>query len=277
MATPDVKRIFEAALRAHPTHFTAYESLMVRLMDDLCIRTTLLLLKESWKRILDEFGMGNDIDAVREILRHFPDIISFDSWINEDEISFTSEDMDVRSMALNVFGKIWDAAQSFFNTPPHTFYEKSHIFFSAKLKMLRSYHYDLNVQAEVQVLIGFGKEERQWIQVDHWRNVYIKRLEEYFEGQSESWRLCTAINHDYFQNGMKKAMQPPVCITTTDLADESIILMYIPDNKLKEEARTKVVELELERRECAKETLKIIAYRWGVDQGLNPWHHDGLF
>jgi hypothetical protein len=286
MEDEGVRGIFLAALSAPPENTAKYEPFMLRFMDDVCLRSTLLLLKESWRRHLAEFGLSKDIPAINEILKRFPEVDADDGMVidffkidaNEDDITemignhlFDEDEvqtapaqklpaLDVRSLALRIFHKVWEIAESFFHMPPKLFYDRSKKFFFAKIHLLNTY--DSAVSKEIEAMEGFGKEEKLWIAVPHWRKLYIDKVCTYFYGQTEEWRLQVAVNHTYFKNGMRTAMTPPP--PPTDVDD----IMRLSDSALvKQGSADRTVIGEMERRNAAKEALFLIVCRWSLDVG----------
>lgn len=172
-------------------------------------------------------------------------------------VVFEKQAQDVRTLALGIFKKVWEIGQHFFENPPRIFYENWRLFYKYKLHHFENY--DL-LEPTVKELIQNGgmpcfiKEERSLINVRHWRELYVKKMHEYIE-QPEEWRLCSAIHHPYFINGMRKSMTPPHANIHTMSQ-----VMLLPDEFLNEH-----MLLEKERRRCAKETLLGIAQRWDLD------------
>lgn len=257
-----IKQAFDIALVTKD--HDRYEPFMLSLMDDICIRSTMLLLKECWGKHLLEFGLMHDLDTVRSILQQFP-LTEKDEesllHIDSEECIFPLAELDVRSMALCLFGKIYDSALAFFKEPPHAYYVESAAFFRGKVQLLRLYHLNEEVQQIISTTSGFGNEERRWIMVDHWREIYIQKLEEYFEGQPESWRLASALDSPYFTQGFKNSIKTP----SFEYLYEGP-LIYISDAKLLQlDIHCPMVQMETARRNGAKETLIMMAHRWGFD------------
>ena len=167
--------------------------------------------------------------------------------------------VDVRSLALRIFEKIWQTALVFFRSPPHAYYRRSTKFFTAKLRLLHEYGSNAQIRKDIQTLSGFGREERLWIDVEHWRKMYVDKVGAYFHGQPEDWRLETAMNHSYFKNGMAIATAAPQC----ELREPTALLS---DAALANEPTTDpAIMAEMERRNRAKEVLFLIANRWGFN------------
>jgi hypothetical protein len=230
---------FQAAIHAPKNKKGEHEAYMLEIMDDNCIRATLLLLKSSWKNHLAEFGRFNDIPIVLSMLKDFPEILhDFERNYNEEnylsEMLFAEEIInlgkdDVRSLALSIFYRIWEIATQFFHNPPYSFYESTKRFFTTKIHMLKNYENDEIVRRNVETETGFGKEERVWIRDNYWREVYISKLETYFWGQDKMWRLWSALDHKYFKNGMKVATTPP------DYTGSHELVKFMSDAMLKAE------------------------------------------
>lgn len=304
---------FQDALKAGPEFAEIYETLMLRFMDDVCMRSTLLLMKDSWKKYMVEFGMANDIPCVLKILKHFPEIEYNDGenqgftqvdWFrtdadrNDDTLTMIAGSnlfdnyegdcsvkpmpkvkSDIRSVALRVFERMWQTAMMFFRSPPQAFYLRSNKFFFAKLRLLQEYESNPQIREDMETLKGFGKEEKEWIGVEHWRKMYINKISAYFHGQLEEWRLENAMNHSYFKNGMKLAATPPQSVydtemmelvtddaTTKTMKKALLRIMKLSDTALANESTSDpLVTSEMERRNCAREALFIIANRWGMD------------
>lgn len=259
-----VKEVFRRALVTNDYDY--YRPFMESVMKDVCIRSTLMLLKESWRKHLIEFDMIDDMHELKNILQRFPFLTKEDEddFVDvEDDVLdrgiFPLADLDVRSMALCLFHKICDTTDEFFKAPPHAYYVESQGFFKAKVQLLRLYNQDREIQERIQTMSGFGNEERSWIMVDYWRNMYIQKLEEYFEGQPESWRLCCSLDSTYFRHGIQNYNKPPPFEYVYERP-----LVYISDNKLMQ-VDSPMGHDEKNRRNSAKESMIMIAQRWGCD------------
>ena len=275
--------IFLAALAEPPENAAQYELFMIQYMHDACMRSTLLLMMESWRTHLAEFGLSKDIPAIVKILEQFPEVDADDGMVvdffkihaDEDDITelignhlFEDEvqtapprklpPMDVRSLALRIFHKLWKLAESFCLMPPKLFYDQSKKFFFAKIHLLNTY--DPKVSKIIETTGGFGKEEKMWIAVPHWRKLYIDKICAYFHGQTETCRLQMVMDHSYFKDGMRAAMTPPPQPTVTDaimrLSDSALMVKHDRDRN---------VIREMERRNAAKETLFLVVCRWSLD------------
>jgi hypothetical protein len=194
----------------------------------------------------------NDTQEVIHILENFPVIhqtINYDDEMCLENLDLRSH-TDVRTIALQVFEQIWQTALEFFNSPPSVFYGRSKQFFKAKLHYLETY-LNPGVREMVQQynMPGFGKEEKRWIDIKIWRELYIIKLREYMD-QPEAWRLSNAVNHSYFLTGMQKAMTAPQAKV---LSQE----MLLSDEAFEMDG------MERERRRYAKERLFDITVRWG--------------
>ena len=246
------QHLFKEAITAGINLDRIYEPYMESLMEDVCLRSTLLILKDSWQKHLNEFGRLNDTQEVIHILENFPVIQQPVN--NDDEMCLGGLHLqsrtDVRSIALQVFEQIWQTALEFFNSPPSVFYGRSDQFFKTKLHYLETY-LNPGVREMVQQynMPGFGREEKRWIDVKTWRELYIIKMREYMD-QPEAWKLSNAVNHSYFVTGMQKAMTEPQAKVLSQemlLSDEALDLGAI----------------EQERRRYAKERLWDISERWG--------------
>jgi hypothetical protein len=262
--------MFQDAIYAGIKLESVYEPFMIHLMDELCLKSTLLILKDSWQKHLAEFDRSNDIPNVMKILEQFPATINQD---NIEDLRFLCIEMfggvqkacnqDVRALALGIFERMWVIGRHFFENPPRVFYEKSRQFFNFKLYYVENYEcLEPSVKEMIQNgnMPCFGKEERRLLEVQYWRELYVKKIREYIE-QPEEWRLWSAINHTYFINGMRKAMTPPEAIP--EAAQSHVMLL--PDEDLNETTEDYQLLMEKERRRCAREALFIIAQRWDFD------------
>lgn len=260
------KRLLHEALTVPHDVKPAYKPFMMELMHDVCIRTTLMLLKNSWKKHMIEFDKSRDLSAVCTILREFPH-----GHLDEDEIY----EKDTRSLALEVFYKMWDVVIHFLQNPPYTYYAASKTFISNKMHLLGIYNKNEIVRMEIQSGgQGFGNEERQWVQDEYWRSIYMQKLHAYFEAVPEIWRISQAMNHPYFLEGMQTAMNPPPPPVEWETAsDYEREMRFWSDSKvfmellLQEDTGLQgLAETEMERRTCAKQILSFITQRWGIDE-----------
>jgi len=67
--------MLQAAINAGIKLESEYEPFMMHLMDELCLKSTLWILKDTWQRHLKEFDMSKDIPDVMKILDQFPSTI----------------------------------------------------------------------------------------------------------------------------------------------------------------------------------------------------------
>ena len=128
----------EEAIQFGAKYNEIYLPFMLNAMNEVCIRSTLMILKDSWMKHLNEFDGIKDMSIVRKILKEFPETITRNEVNCDDLDSICFDNLfeeDVRSSALVLFSKMWDITNTFFQSPPSIFYTQSKRFFESKISI----------------------------------------------------------------------------------------------------------------------------------------------
>ena len=267
----------EEAIQAGLKYSTVYLPFMLESMEDICIRSTLMLLKKSWMTHLRENGMLQDMPRVIKILQWFPvtsatvrnnntfkdemDLICFDSLFEENSDDVLN--MDVRTQAIVLFNKMWSSMMTFLSSPSPFYYQLSDKYFQMKMALLKDYA-NPKIQEEIRNSKGFAKEEKKWIEVVHWREIYIEKMQVYYREWTDDSKIEKALHHETFISGMKDAMTPPIsfCETMerTNENQQELYVLQMVDNDLIGEDH--LIKAERDRRERARQALSAIRLRW---------------
>jgi hypothetical protein len=277
------KTALQEAIQGGETYANVHLPYMLRAMDGMNIRSTMMILKQSWVTQLREFDMVNDMPMIVKILEEFPatsrtfknlykfsddaEMLCYDTLIEDNYMEDTA--LDIRSTALLIFEKLWNTTIAFFYSPSMLFYKQSRNFFHSKIELLKDYNNPIT-RKDIQKSACFGKEEKLWIEVTHWREMYIEKLDRYINGQPECTRIHNALHTKYYLDGMEKAMTPPnaTCesIEKNDENSAWLATKHMTDGELTGE--DSCITMERERRNSAWQILRTIDCRWELGIGI---------